>query len=81
MRMRHVAIVGAVLLAFLSGAPALAQSSTVVKSRSIVRTAAGNGVSRTQTAVTIPTVPSEPTTTPRRSRPWTSAASEPRITA
>ncbi len=54
-----------------------AQSLTVVKSSSIVRTAAGRGVSRTHTAVTIPSVPSDPTTTPRRSSPANSGASDP----
>ena len=44
-----------------------AQSSTRSKSSSIVRTAGGIGVSRTQAAVTMPSVPSEPTKTPRRS--------------
>ena len=44
-----------------------AQSSTSAKSRSIVRTAGGSGVSRTHAAVTMPRVPSEPTTYPRRS--------------
>ena len=46
-----------------------AQSFTEVKSSSIVRTAAGSGVRRTHTATTIPSVPSLPTTTPRRSYP------------
>ena len=54
-----------------------AQSSTVAKSINIVRIAGGSGVSRTQAAVTIPTVPSEPTTTPRRSYPAASGPSEP----
>ena len=44
-----------------------AQSLTSMKSSSIVRTAGGSGVSRTQTRATMPSVPSEPTTTPRRS--------------
>jgi hypothetical protein len=44
-----------------------AQSSTRAKSSSIVRTAGAIGVSRTQAAVTMPSVPSEPTSRPRRS--------------
>ena len=44
-----------------------AQSSTVAKSNSIVRTAGGSGVSRTHTADTTPSVPSLPTMTARRS--------------
>ena len=44
-----------------------AHSPTSTKSSNIVRTEGGTGVSRTQTRATIPSVPSEPTTTPRRS--------------
>ena len=44
-----------------------AQSSTVAKSNSIVRTAGGRGVSRTHAAATIPSVPSLPIITARRS--------------
>ena len=44
-----------------------AQSSTSAKSSNIVRTSGGFGVSRTQTAVTTPSIPSLPTANPRRS--------------
>ena len=47
MRMRHVAIVGAVLLAFLSGAPALAQSSTVVQASTTVDNLTGDAIYQT----------------------------------
>ena len=42
-------------------------SATDVKSSSMVRTSGGRGVRRSSTRVTTPTVPSAPTTTPRRS--------------
>ena len=44
-----------------------APASTVSKSISIVHTAGGFGVSRTQTLVAMPNMPSLPTNTPRRS--------------
>ena len=44
-----------------------AASSTVVKSSSIVRTDGGSGEMRTHTRAAIPSVPSAPTTSPRRS--------------
>ena len=44
-----------------------APSSTDSKSISIVRTAGGSGVSRTQTLVAMPNIPSLPTNAPRRS--------------
>ena len=44
-----------------------APSSTVAKSNSIVRTAGGFWVSRTQTLVVMPNIPSLPTNAPRRS--------------
>ncbi len=42
-------------------------SATLANSSSMVRTAGATGVSRTHTAVMTPSVPSEPTTRPRRS--------------
>ena len=44
-----------------------APASTVAKSISIVRTAGGFWVSRTQTLVAMPHMPSLPTNAPRRS--------------
>ena len=44
-----------------------APSSTDPKSMSIVHTAGGSGVSRTQILVAMPNMPSLPTKTPRRS--------------
>ena len=44
-----------------------APASTVSKSISIVHTAGGSGVRRTQILVAIPNMPSLPTNTPRRS--------------
>ena len=54
-----------------------AQASTVSKPNSIVRTAGGNGTMRTHARVTMPRVPSLPTTTPRRSYPAASGPSAP----
>jgi hypothetical protein len=50
------------------------------KSASSVRTDSGVRSSRTTTFVVIPSVPSEPTNTPRRSGPACSPVSEPRVT-
>ncbi len=44
-----------------------APASTVGKSNSIVRTSGGDCVSRTQTLVAMPNIPSLPTNAPRRS--------------
>ena len=44
-----------------------APASTVSKSISIVHTAGGSGVRRTQIFVAMPNIPSLPTNTPRRS--------------
>jgi hypothetical protein len=51
----------------MTSATVAAASPIVSKSSSMVRTAGASGVSRTQIAVTTPSVPSEPTTMPRRS--------------
>ena len=55
-----------------------APSSTRSKSRSSVRTSGGSCVRRTQMRVAMPSMPSPPTKTPRRSNPAGSGSSPPR---
>ena len=56
-------------------------SRTESKSASRVRTVSGTGSSRTVISQTMPSVPSEPMNTPRRSGPSCSVVSPPRVTS